>query len=115
MANTRIGFDGGVSSEMDKLNVEGAEKAAFDYARKVMERQIPKSNSMEGFYGHFYEFKSMDHAEPSWVHGIVPSDNGSQFGTDMGGVYPNYLVPVINLLKKYPNHEDARKMEKNIN
>ncbi|MFW5822279.1 MAG: hypothetical protein ACOCU7_02720 [Tangfeifania sp.] len=104
----------GASQEMNKLKVAGAEKAAFDYARKVMERQIPKSEQMEGFYGHFYEFGSMNHAEPSWVHGIVPGDNGTQFGTDMGGVYPNYLVPLIHLLKEYPNHEDAEKWEKTL-
>ncbi|MFW6277692.1 MAG: hypothetical protein ACOC1J_03385, partial [Prolixibacteraceae bacterium] len=102
------------SQEMNKLKVAGAEKAAFDYARKVMERQIPKSEQMEGFYGHFYEFSSMNHAEPSWVHGIVPGDSGTQFGTDMGGVYPNYLVPLIHLLKEYPNHEDAEKWEKTL-
>ena len=103
------------SQEMNKLKATGAEKAAFDYARKVMERQIPQSKSMEGFYGHFYEFNSMDHAEPSWVHGIVPSEHGTQFGTDMGGVYPNYLVPLIHLLKKYPNHEDAGKWKQTLN
>ncbi len=94
--------------EMDRLNVAGAKEDAFNFARQVMERQIPESKAMEGFYGHFYEFTSMDHAEPSWVHGIVPVDGGSEFGADMGGIYPNYLIPVIHLLKEYPNHEDAQ-------
>lgn len=100
--------------EMQKLNVDGAKNDAFHFAQKIMERQIPESKKMEGFYGHFYEFESMDHAEPSWVHGIVPSENGTQFGADIGQVYPNYLMPLIDLLRKYPNHEDAGKWKKTL-
>jgi len=100
--------------EMNKLNVEGAEKDAFYFAQKIMKRQIPKSEAMDGFYGHFYEFESMDHAEPSWVHGIVPSDNGTQFGTDIGQIYPNYLMPLIYLLRKNPNHKETEKWRQTL-
>lgn len=47
--------------------------------------------------------------EPSWCHGIVPSEKGVEFGADMGGIYPNYLMPLIDLLELWPNHDDAPK------
>lgn len=102
------------SIQMQKLGFENANELAIDFAQKVMARQIPKEKSMSGFYGHFREFESMEHAEPSWTHGIVPSPQGSQFGTDMGGVYPNYLMPIIELLQQFPEHEDAGKWKQTL-
>ena len=100
--------------EMKKIGIENGIELAVDFAAKVMARQIPKENAQSGFYGHFYEFDSMKHAEPSWTHGIVPSEKGAQFGVDMGGVYPNYLVPLIELLQFFPEHEDAAKWKQTL-
>jgi hypothetical protein len=100
--------------QMQKLGLENASELAVDFAQKVMARQIPKEKAMGGFYGHFREFDSMEHAEPSWTHGIVPSTAGSQFGVDMGGVYPNYLMPIIELLQQFPEHEDAAKWKQTL-
>ncbi len=100
--------------ELLKLGRSEAKPQAIKYARELMARQIPKAAAMNGYYGHFYEFDSLDHAEPSWTHGIVPGDNGSQFGTDMGGIYPNYLVPLIELLRLFPDHEDALKWKQTL-
>ncbi len=102
------------SQEMVKLEIPGAEELSIEFARKVMARQIPKEKAESGFYGHFYEFESTNHSEPSWTHGIVPAENGVEFGTDMGGVYPNYLIPVIELLKSHPEHEDAEKWKQTL-
>jgi len=102
------------SLEMVKLGNSDSIEIAFDIARKVMARQIPKEKAESGFYGHFYEFDSMKHAEPSWTHGIVPAEKGVEFGADMGGIYPNYLMPVIELLKNYPGHEDAGKWKQTL-
>lgn len=93
--------------EMHRLDAPGAREKAFEYARQVIARQIPKVKAEGGFYGHFYEFDTMSHSEPSWIHGIVPSPSGTQFGADMGGFYPNYLMPVIELLYQFPEHDDA--------
>ena len=79
----------------------------FHYAEKIMERQIPVDQSENGFYGHFYEFSSLRHSESAWIHGIVPSEEGVQFGTDLGGFFPNYLIPVIEMVKLWPDHPDA--------
>lgn len=89
--------------EMKKLDYQNAVEIAFDYARQIMQRQRLQQKAESGFYGHFFEYSSMEHSETSWTHGIV----GREFGTDMGGIYPNYLMPLINLLKLYPNHSDA--------
>jgi hypothetical protein len=97
------------SLELNKSGIKEAKPFALDYAQKVMKRQISKEDARNGFYGHFQEFDSLKHAEPSWIHGIVPSEKGAQFGADMGGIYPNYLMPVIELLKLFPDHEDSGK------
>jgi hypothetical protein len=102
------------SLEMNKLSVENAKEKALEYARKVMARQIPKEKAEANFYGHFYEFDSMSHSEPSWSHGIVPNNGKVEFGADMGGVYPNYLLPILELLKIYPEHEEAEKWRKTL-
>jgi hypothetical protein len=77
------------------------------YAQKIMERQIPEENSEQGYYGHFYEFTSLKHSESAWIHGIVPSEEGAQFGADLGGFFPNYLIPVIEMVNLWPDHPDA--------
>lgn len=97
-------------ASLEKWKVDKSELAkekAIQYAQKVMDRQISEDQAERGFYGHFYEFASLKHSESAWIHGIVPSKDGSQFGTDMGGFYPNYLVPVIEMLQLWPDHEDA--------
>jgi hypothetical protein len=102
------------SLEMLKLGDQEAKELAIDYGNKVMARQISKENAESGFYGHFYEFVSMKHSEPSWCHGIVPGKNGVEFGADMGGIYPNYLMPLIDLLKLWPDHSDAAKWKETL-
>lgn len=79
-------------------------------AREVMSRQIPKSASEHGYYGHFYEYESLKHSEKSWAHGIV---NG-QFGADLGAIFPNYLVPIVEMLQLWPDHEDASRWKQTL-
>jgi hypothetical protein len=67
-----------------------------------MDRQIAEENSESGFWGHFREYESLPHSEKSWIHGIV----NNQFGADIGGVYPNYLMPLIEMTKIWSDHED---------
>ena len=96
--------------EMERLYYKNATEIAFDFARQVMNRQRSRSDSEGNFYGHFFEYATMQHSEPSWTHGIV----GREFGTDMGGIYPNYLLPLIELLKEYPDHADAKKWKNTL-
>jgi len=100
------------SLELYKSGNKEAKPLALDYARKVLKRQITKEDARNGYYGHFQEFDSLKHAEPSWIHGIVPSEKGVQFGADMGGIHPNYLLPVLELLRLFPEAEDAANWRK---
>lgn len=91
------------SIEKWKLQKGKAKQHCIEFASKVMERQIPASKPENGFYGHFYEFSSTDHSEKSWSHGIV----NNTFGADIGQIYPNYLMPLIEMLDLWPEHENA--------
>jgi len=102
------------SLEMLKLGMPEAKEQAIVYARKVIARQISQENGESGIYGHFKEFDSMNHSEPSWCHGIVPSKNGVEFGADMGGIYPHYLMPMVEMIKQWPEHEEAGKWKETL-
>jgi hypothetical protein len=101
--------------EMYVLGDADAKELAFEFSRMVMARQIPKEKAENGFYGHFLEFDSMTHSETSWSHGIVPGTQGAQFGADMGGIFPNYLMPIIDLLKAHPQHVDSQNWRQTLN
>ena len=98
------------SLEKFKAGDEAAKQKASDYAAKVMTRQIPEDKAENGFYGHFYEYDSTPHSEKSWCHGIV--DN--KFGADIGGIYPNYLMPLIEMSRMWPEHENAEQWKKTL-
>ena len=89
--------------EMRNLKFANTDEIAIKYVNLVIGRQIPKDRSESGYYGHFLEFATLSHSEPSWTHGII----GEEFGADMGGIYPNYLVPMIEMLQIWPDHKDA--------
>ncbi len=89
--------------EMRNLKFANADEIAIKYVNLVIQRQIPTERSECGYYGHFFEFTTMSHSEPSWTHGII----GEEFGTDMGGIYPNYLMPLIEMIRIWPNHKDV--------
>lgn len=96
------------SLEKWKVDQKDSSKAkTIEFSKKVMDRQIGRENPVMDFYGNFREFASMSHCESSWTHGIVMRASGSEFGTDMGGFYPNYLVPIIEMLNLWPDHEAA--------
>lgn len=95
---------------LEKWKTEGGEtiKDCFELARQIMKRQIPKNQSESGYYGHFREYESLEHSEKSWTHGIVRNE----FGADIGQFYPNYLVPFIEILNLWPQHEEAGEWRK---
>lgn len=96
--------------ELHKAGNLNAKDQCISFARQIMDRQIAKDNAEAGFYGHFYEYTSTKHSEKSWSHGIV----NNEFGADMGGIYPNYLVPLIEILRLFPEHEDQVRWKKTL-
>ncbi|MBN1820147.1 MAG: hypothetical protein JW833_05505 [Prolixibacteraceae bacterium] len=103
------------SLEIMKLGNNQAKDKAIELAAKIMDRQIKEEKSVEGFFGNFYEFDSLDHPETSWIHGIASGKKGVEFGADIGGIYPNYLMPLIELLQLFPGHEEAEKWKQCLN
>jgi hypothetical protein len=91
------------SLEQWKINNSAAKERAVYYAREIMSRQIAKENSEAGYYGHFREYASTPNSEKSWIHGIV----NNQFGADIGGIFPNYLLPLHEMIAIWPDHEDT--------
>ncbi len=94
---------------LEKWKCEGEKDAdkntCVTFARKIMARQITKDNPENGFFGHFNEYASLPFSEKSWCHCIV----GKDFGSDIGGFYPNYLMPFIEMVKLWSDHEDSAK------
>ena len=94
-------------ASLERWKATGSEEdkqRCVNYAEELMKRQIPQEQAEEGYYGHFFEFPGLAHSETAWVHGIA---NG-QFGADLGGFYPNYLMPVIRMVSAWENHPDAQ-------
>jgi hypothetical protein len=89
--------------ELWKIKKDDTKNEVTGFVRLIMKRQITAEKAESGFFGHFQEYDSLPHSEKSWIHGIV--DN--KFGADIGGIYPNYLVPVVEMLRIWPDHEDA--------
>ena len=86
---------------------EASGKICRDYAGQILKRQISREQPELGFYGHFYEYSSLKHSESAWVHGIVPAEGGGEFGTDIGGFYPHYLLPIVEMIRIWPDDPDA--------
>jgi hypothetical protein len=88
---------------MADLTGDSSLEKAIEFAGKIVRRQIPQEKNENGYFGHFYEFDSLQHSEKSWTHGIV----NNQFGADLGGIYPNHLLPLIELITRLPDHAEA--------
>ena len=99
---------------LEKWKTEGRKEAdkkvCVDLAGKVMSRQITEENAENGFYGHFLEYSSMAQSEKSWCHCIV----GVDFGSDIGGIYPNYLIPFLEMLSLWDEHPDAKRWKASL-
>ena len=96
--------------ELFKSGETYAREHAIRYASEIARRQIIKEKAENGFYGHFIEYPSMSHSEKSWIHGII----NNQFGSDIGGVYPNYLLPMVEMVQLWPDHENAGKWKETL-
>ena len=100
--------------EMHQDGDSEAQATALEYARRLMDRQITQDQAEEGYYGHFREYDSLPHSETAWSHGIISTPEGSQFGSDMGGIYPNYLMPLLDMLQRWPDHADAGQWQETL-
>ncbi|MBD3240175.1 MAG: hypothetical protein GF331_06280 [Chitinivibrionales bacterium] len=72
---------------------------AFDLAGRMLARQIPRDAAEAGLYGHFHTFDSLPVSEKMWVH--------HGYGHDCGAVFPQYVRPLVELCRLFPDHADA--------
>lgn len=91
----------GVESHRD--GDEAGREIACSAAGQILARQITPEEAEAGYFGHFREFGTLPHSEKAWCHAI----KGGCFGADAGGLYAHYLLPIIELLRLFPGHEDA--------
>ncbi len=98
------------SVEQWKTGNETAKEEAVTYASQIMSRQIQKEKAESGYYGHFVEYPSMSHSEKSWIHGIV----NNTFGADIGGIYPNYLLPLLEMLQLWPDLQEVDRIKASL-
>ncbi|MBN2131244.1 MAG: glycoside hydrolase family 9 protein [Sedimentisphaerales bacterium] len=84
---------------------------AVHYARRVMKRQVPVSQTEDGLYGHFYtyddytSFSGVRFTEKANIHCGAWSKEGRIY--NKGGHYPHYLLAWIDMLALWPHHPDA--------
>lgn len=78
---------------------------AVALAEQVMARQVPSSDAAkyDGLYGHFRTFATGDLIEQAWCHNL----EGKIAGADTGGHFPHWVVPLLYLSERYPDHPDA--------
>ena len=77
---------------------------AVALADRIMARQVPEGGAEAGISGHFYTFDP-EHklTERSWSHCIARGT----FGSDGGQALPHYVLPILLLLRRHPDHERA--------
>lgn len=71
--------------------------ACFRLCDDILARQIPKARAENGFYGHFYTFKSAEFSEKANIHHHV--------GHDTGGVFPFYVLPILMMAEVFYDDE----------
>ena len=74
-------------------------------AEIILARQVGRSQSEGGFYGHFRTFDSAEYTEKAWIH----NGEGNVWGVDVGGHFPHYILPLLKMVEAWPNHADALK------
>lgn len=79
---------------------------AVELAGRVLERQVPRERAEDGLYGHFYAFGDRLFTEKANTHHHVGHDTGSTF--------PHYIVPLIEMAKRWGEEPEAARWRKAI-
>jgi len=74
-------------------------------AREIAARQVlPDEAAREdGLHGHFWTFPDRLFSMKSWTHHL----ENRQFGGDVGGTFPMYVVPLLRMAQAWPEDPDA--------
>jgi hypothetical protein len=89
--------------EAAEAGADVARQSCVELARRITARQRTENEPEGDYYGHFREFDSLPHGEPSWTHSIIDGI----YGVDAGGTFPNYLLPLVRMCQTWPDHAEA--------
>lgn len=84
---------------------EYKDKAKY-YAQEVLKRQITKDEAEGGLFGHFRLYESCDFSEKAFTHHSMAYDAGTTF--------PHYIVPLIEMVKIWPEDKMAVELREAI-
>jgi hypothetical protein len=70
--------------------------------RTLMERQITRPTAA-GVHGHFRLFSTGDLTNKAWTHHLPKQ----ALGYDLGATFPDYVLPFIRAVQRWPDHADA--------
>lgn len=104
------------SVELFRAGENGYKKKALKYAERIIKRQVQKSESENGLYGHFYTyedytpFQDIRFTEKANIHCGAWSKEGRIY--NKGGHYPHYLIPMLDMIKIWPEHKDVQEWKK---
>ncbi|MEM9887541.1 MAG: glycoside hydrolase family 9 protein [Bacteroidota bacterium] len=87
--------------ELSKSGQSKYKALATNYADLLMKRQIDIRYSEGRFYGHFKAFDSTPFTEKAWEH--------HHMGFDAGSTFPHYLIPLIQMIDLWSDHQDIEK------
>jgi hypothetical protein len=97
--------------ELARVDETTFKPKAIHYADMIMQRQVSEEHDEDGLYGHFYtydnfeSFGDIEFTEKANIHCGAWSDDGRIY--NKGGHYPHYLLPFIDMLKRWPDHSGA--------
>lgn len=99
------------SVELFRAGETAFKARAADYADRIMKRQLSRAEAEGGLHGHFYTFDDFSpfggakFTEKANIHCGAWSKDGRVY--NKGGHYPHYLLPLVDMLKLWPDHPDA--------
>ncbi|TKG96326.1 hypothetical protein EYV94_03465 [Puteibacter caeruleilacunae] len=103
------------SIELYKNGEKRYKDDAIELARQIMKRQIPRTSSDKGLFGHFYtygdfsSFGNKKFSEKGNIHCGAWSKEGRIY--NKGGHYPHYILPFIEMKQLWNNHPAAKQWD----
>ena len=79
-------------------------------AARIAARQIRREQPEGPYYGHFRTFDSAGYTEKAWTH----NGDGGILGADMGGHFPHYVLPLLQMREVWPDHPQAAEWERTV-
>ena len=89
--------------ELTQAGQPDMQEQSINLAQALLSRQVPQDKAEDGLYGHFYTYKTGDLTEKAWTHSGAYHPNGA----DNGQTFPQYVMPIIQMLRLWPDHPQA--------